>query len=305
MTIEVRTEDMLVFAAVVRAGAFTRAAAELGLTKQVVSERVARLERALHVRLLERTTRRLRTTEAGTAYYERCQAIAAAIAEANDLARQRQAEPAGRLRVASPTLYGRRFLAPVVAAYLSQHPRMQVEVTLANRAVDLIGDGFDLAIQIGRLKDSDFTARRLGDGYLYFVASPSFLETHGTPDATALPKARCLGFAAVEHWRVDDLTVRVTPVAAMNDLESLCDLAIAGVGIARLPGLVCQDAIRDGRLVRLFPGARVSVRPVWALYPSRAFLPAKVERFLDVLGTLVTPMSPLSDGAGARDDLKG
>jgi DNA-binding transcriptional LysR family regulator len=293
MTIGIRTEDMLVFAAVVRTGAFTRAASELGMTKQGVSERVARLERALHVRLLERTTRRLRTTEAGAAYFERCQAIATAIVEANDLARQRQSEPAGRLRVASPTLYGRRFLAPVVATYLGQHPRMQVEVTLTNHPVDLIGDGFDLAIQVGRLKDSDFAARRLGDGYLYFVASPSYLETHGTPEVTRLPAARCLGFNTVEDWRVNDLTVRVTPVVAMNDLESLCDLATAGVGIARLPGLVCQEAIRDGRLVRLFPDARVSVRPVWALYPSRTFLPAKVDRFLDVLGTVVTPMSPL------------
>lgn len=293
MTIDVRPEDMLVFASVVRAGTFTRAAAGLGMTKQGVSERVVRLERALQVRLLERTTRSLRPTEAGTAYFERCQAIATAIEEANDLARQRQSEPVGRLRVACPTLYGRRFLAPVVASYLSAYPKMQVAITLANRPVDLINDGFDLAIQIGRLKDSGYTARRLGDGYLYFVASPGYLQTFGMPAPADLPDARCVGFSGEEHWRLDDLMVRVTPVAAMNDLESICDLAIAGVGIARLPGLVCQDAIRDGRLVRLFPDARVSVRPVSALYPSRTFLPVKVERFLDALTTLVTPMTPL------------
>lgn len=293
LTMDVRPEDMLVFAAVVRTGAFTRAASELGMTKQGVSERVVRLERALQVRLLERTTRSLRPTEAGTTYFERCQAIVTAIEEANDLARQRQSEPAGRLRVACPTLYGRRFLAPVVASYLAQYPRMQVAITLANRPVDLINDGFDLAIQIGRLKDSSYTARRLGDGYLYFVASPEHLRTFGTPSPADLPNARCLGFTGEEQWRIDDLTVRVTPVAAMNDLESICDLAVAGVGIARLPGLVCQEAIRDGRLVRLFPGARVPVRPVAALYPSRTFLPVKVERFLDALTTLVTPMTPL------------
>lgn len=293
LTIDVRPDDMLVFAAVVRTGAFTRAATELGMTKQGVSERIVRLERALQVRLLERTTRRLRPTEAGAAYYERCQAIATAVAEANDLARQRQSEPVGRLRVACPTLYGRRFLAPVVATYLERHPRMQVVITLANRPVDLIADGFDLAIQIGRLKDSSYTARRLGDGYLYFVASPGYLRTHGTPTRADLPKVPCLGFEAVEHWRLDDELVEVTPAVAMNDLESLCDLAVAGVGIARLPGLVCQEAVRDGRLVRLFPEARVSVRPVSALYPSRTFLPVKVERFLDLLGTLVTPMTPL------------
>jgi DNA-binding transcriptional LysR family regulator len=286
VTIDVRPEDMLVFAAVVRAGTFTRAALDLGLTKQGVSERIARLERALHVRLLERTTRRLRTTEAGAAYHERCQAIATAIAEANDLARQGQTEPAGRLRVASPTLYGRRFLAPVVARYLEQYPRMQVEISLANRPVDLIGDGFDLAIHIGRLKDSDLTTRRLGDGYLYFVASPAYLRTFGTPAPTQLPEARCLGFATVEEWHIDGVTMRVSPVATINDLETLCDLTIAGAGIARLPALVCQDAIDDGRLVRLFPHARLSMRPISVLYPSRTFLPAKVEAFLDVLSAL-------------------
>lgn len=284
---------MLVFAAVVRAGTFTRAAQDLGLTKQGVSERIARLERALHVRLLERTTRRLRTTEAGAAYYERCQAIATAIDEANDQARQRQSEPVGRLRVASPTLYGRRFLTPVVASYLARYPRMQVEISLVNRPVDLIADGFDLAIHIGRLKDSDFTARRLGDGYLYFVASPSYIEAFGMPAPADVSTARCLGFAAVEEWRIDGDVVQVAPVAVIDDLEALCDLAIAGAGIARLPGLVCQDAIRDGLLVRLFPEARVPVRPVSVLYPSRTFLPAKVERFLDELGALVPPMAPL------------
>lgn len=294
VTIDVRPEDMLVFAAVVRAGTFTRAALELGLTKQGVSERIARLERTLHVRLLERTTRRLRTTEAGAAYYERCQAIATAIDEANDVARQRQSEPAGRLRVASPTLYGRRFLSPVVASYLAHYPRMQVEVSLVNHPVDLIGEGFDLAIHIGRLRDSDFTSRRLGDGYLYFVASPTYLRTFGSPTPADLPDARCLGFAAVEEWRIDGLTIRVRPVAAINDLETLCDLAMAGAGIARLPGLVCEDAIRDGRLVRLFPEARVPVRPVSVLYPSRTFLPAKVQGFLDVLAALVPPMTPLA-----------
>ena len=293
MTKDIRPDDMLVFATVVRTGAFTSAAAELGMTKQSVSERIGRLERALQVRLLERTTRSLRPTEAGTAYFERCQAIASAIEEANDFARQRQSEPVGRLRVACPTLYGRRFLAPVVATYLGQYPRMQVEITLTNWPVDLIDDGFDLAIQIGRLKDSSYTARRLGDGYLYFVASPAYLRTHGEPTPAGLADARCIGFSSEEDWRIDDLKVRVTPVVAMNDLESICDLAIAGVGITRLPGLVCQDAIRDGRLVRLFPDVRVPVRPVSALYPSRAFLPMKVERFLDALGTLVPSMTPL------------
>lgn len=292
-TIAVRPDDMLVFAAVVRAGSFSRAAAELSMTKQGVSARVARLERALSVRLLERTTRRLRPTDAGVVYVERCQAIATQIAEANDVARERQSEPVGLLRVASPTLYGRRFLTPVVSRYLARFPRVQVAVTLTNRPVDLIGDGFDCAIQIGRLKDSNFTARRLGDGHLYFVASPAYLARHGSPSPSALPEARCLGLRTVEDWRVDDLRLRITPVVAINDLESLCDLAIAGVGIAQLPGFVCRDALADGRLQRLFPAARVPVRQISVLYPSRAFLAARVERFLEMLAAEVEPLRAL------------
>lgn len=289
----VRPDDMLVFAAVVRAGSFSAAATALGLTKQRVSARVARLEDALQVRLLERTTRRLRPTDAGAAYFERCDAIARQIEDAHDIARQRQRDPVGRLHVASPTLYGRRFLAPVIARYTRRHPRVQVVLTLTNRPIDLIADGIDLAIQVGRLKDSSHTVRRLGDGYLYVVASPAYLHQYGTPTVSTLSTARCVGLRTREEWPIDDHRVAVTPVVAANDLETLCDLAIDGVGIALLPGLVCQDAVRDGRLVRLFPEARVPVRPISAVYPSRRTLAVRVARFLDLLTTDVLPMTPL------------
>lgn len=285
-TMPTRPDDMLVFAAVLRAGSFSRAAGELGMTKQGVSARVVRLERALGVRLIERTTRSLRPTDAGGVYFERCQAIATQIDEANDVVRERQSEPVGVLRVASPTLYGRRFLIPVVSRYLSLYPRVQVAITLTNRPVDLVGDGFDLAIQIGRLKDSNFTARRLGDALLYVVSSPAYLAAHGSPPPHQLPDARCLGFRAVEEWRIDEQKVRITPVVAINDVEALCDLAIAGAGIAQLPDFVCEEAIGDGRLVRLYPEARAPGRQISVLYPSRQFLAARVERFLDALGAV-------------------
>ena len=145
---------MLLFAAVVREGSFTRAARQLGITKQTASERVKHLAERLGVRLLERTTRHLRLTDPGAAYYARCAAIAAQIDEANSEAQQRQAEPVGLLRVSAPVLYGRRFLAPVVADYLGRYPRVRVELTLADRRMNLIEEGLDLAIRIGPLDDS-------------------------------------------------------------------------------------------------------------------------------------------------------
>lgn len=292
--------DMLLFAAVVREGSFTRAARQLGVTKQTVSERVARLEERLGARLLERTTRHLRLTDAGAGYYERCAAIAALIDEANDEVQRRQAEPTGLLRVSAPLLYGRRFLAPVVADYLRRYPRARVELVLADRRVNLIEEGFDLAIRIGPLDDSTLAARKLGEGHVYCVASPGFLARAGTPAPGDLRAARCIGVRSSETWQVGGAQAKITPVLVAGDLEVACEAAIAGVGIARLPALVCREAVMDGRLRVLFGPESALRRAVHVVYPSRQHLPAKVRVFVDALAALVEPMRPLDvDRRGA------
>jgi DNA-binding transcriptional LysR family regulator len=285
--------DMLLFAAVVREGSFTRAAQQLGITKQTASERIGKLEEQLGVRLLERTTRRLRVTDAGATYYERCAAIAAQIEEANSEMQQRQAEPVGLLRVSAPVLYGRRFLAPVVAEFLGRFPKARVEVVLANRRVNLIEEGFDLAIRTGSLDDSSLAARKLGEGHMYHVASPAFLAKHGAPDARELRTARCIGIRPFETWEVSGISTKIEPVLVVNDLEVACAAAIAGAGIARLPSLVCREAVEHGRLRILFGPESVMRQAVHAVYPSRQHLPAKVRTFLDMLAALIEPMLPL------------
>lgn len=291
MTISIPPADMLLFATVVREGGFTRAAKPLGITKQTVSERIAKLEERLGVRLLERTTRRLRVTDIGATYYERCAAIAAQIEAANDEILERRSEPIGRLRVSSPVLYGRRFLAPVVASYMRRHPKTSVEIVLADRRVDLVAEGLDLAIRIGSLDDSSLTARKLGEGYVYHVASPEYLATHGPLTPHDLRTARCIGTRPHETWDVAGTRRKIEPVLVVNDLEVACDAAIASIGIARLPGLVCRDPVLDGRLRVLFPA---SVDPsVWVVYPSRRHLPASVRTFIDLLAALVDPMRPI------------
>jgi DNA-binding transcriptional LysR family regulator len=292
--------DMLLFAAVVREGSFTRAARQLGITKQTASERIGKLEERLGVRLLERTTRRLRVTDSGGTYYERCAAIAAQIDEANSEVQQRQAEPVGLLRVSSPVLYGRRFLAPVIADFLARYPKVRVEVVLADRRVNLIEEGFDLAIRIGTLDDSSLAARKLGETHVYYVASPGFLSQYGMPSAKTLRGMRCIGLRSFETWEVLDVQNKIEPVLVVNDMEVACEAAIAGVGIARLPAIVCRDAVGDGRLRVLF-GPEPAVRPaVYAVYPSRRYLPAKVRVFLDGLAALVEPMLPLDVRTGER-----
>lgn len=293
MTTSIPPADMLLFAAVVREGGFTRAAKQLGITKQTVSERIAKLEERLGVRLLERTTRKLRVTDTGATYYERCAAIAQQIEAANDEVLERRAEPIGRLRVSAPVLYGRRFLAPVVACYMQRHPKAIVELVLADRRVDLVAEGLDLAIRIGHLDDSSLTARKLGEGHMYYVASPAYVGAHGLPTVHALRTARCIGTRAHETWEVDGVRTKVEPILVVNDLEIACDAAIAGIGIARLPGLVCREAVQGGRLRVLFPGASGAVRPVYAVYPSRRYLPATVRAFIEALDALVDPMRPI------------
>ncbi|NMO19866.1 LysR family transcriptional regulator [Pyxidicoccus fallax] len=289
--------DMLLFVAVVREESFTRAARQLGITKQTVSERIGKLEERLGVRLLERTTRRVRVTGAGVTYYERCAAIAAQIDEANNEVQQRQAEPVGLLRVSSPMLYGRRYLTPVIAEYLARHPQARVELVLADRRVHLIEDGLDVGIHIGPLDDSSLVARKLGESPVHFVASPRFLAKYGTPSARELRSARCIGFSAFETWKAEGVMSRIDPVLTVNDHEVACEAAIAGVGIARVPAILCRDAVRDGRLKVLFGPRPAMMRAIHVVYPSRLKLPAKVRLFVDAMAPLTEPMVSLHGGS--------
>lgn len=299
LTIMVSPADMILFAAVVREGSFTRAAARLGITKQTASERVAKLEEALGVRLLERTTRRLRVTDAGGPYAERCAAIASAIADANREVQRAKREPTGVIRVSAPRLYGRRYLGTVIATFCERHPRMRVELVLADHRVQLIEEGLDVAIRIGELDDSSLSARKLGEASTYHVASPAYLARHGLPTRELLARARCITMRPQEVWTIDGRDVKIDPVLVVNDLEVACEAAVAGVGIARLPGIVCRDAVSRGALVILSSMPAALVREVHAVFPSRRHLSAAVRAFLDLLSELVQPMAPLDAPARA------
>lgn len=284
---------MLLFTVVVREGSFTRAAQQLGITKQSASERVARLEEQLGVRLLERTTRRLRVTEIGSRYYERCSTIAAQIEEANREAQHQQAEPTGLLRVSAPFLYGRRFLTPVISSYMARYPKVRVDVLLADRRVHLVEEGIDLAIRIGEVDDASLAVRKLGEGHVYYVASPAYVAERRRLRPRALLTLRCIGMRTVETWQLASVSLKVEPVLVVNDLEMACEAAVAGIGVARLPALVCRSAVESGKLRVLFDAQPAFLRPVYAVFPSRRHLAAKVRAFVDLLSALVEPMQPL------------
>jgi DNA-binding transcriptional LysR family regulator len=289
----VRPADMVVFAAVVREGSFTRGAAALGVTKQTVSERVQALEAALGVRLLERNSRTVRPTEAGAAYFERCNAIASAIDEANREIQQSQAEPQGALRISAPVLYGRKFLGPLVAQFLSRHPKVKVELSLADRRVNLLEEGFDLAIRVGDLEPSEMNARKIGEGFVYFVASPNFLRRHRVERPDDLLHVPTIAQVRHERWMVRGKQVKVTTALAVNDLEVAGEAAAASLGVARLPSLVVREAVAAGRLEVLFGPEPALVRPVYAVFPGRRLLPEKVRRFVDLIAAAKEPLLPL------------
>ncbi|MCK6521754.1 LysR family transcriptional regulator [Myxococcota bacterium] len=292
--------DMLLFVAVVREGGFTSAARSLGLSKQRLSQRIARLEEALGVRLLERTTRTVRPTEAGLAYFQRCQAIEAQIAEANDEARERHAQPVGTLRISAPVLFGRRLLAPIVREFMARHPRVRVELLLADRQVDLIAEGFDLAIRVGPLDDSSLSARLLTMGRVVFVASPALLAAHPTRPPDSLGELPCVGMRTHETWSFGGRSVRVEPRLVVNDLELVLAAVVDGLGVARLPTLVCGAAIRAGQLQVLHHEGDDGQRPVHLVTPSRRRSPARVRAFVELLAAW-PELRIDDDGAGAPE----
>ncbi len=285
----VSSSDMSLYVELLRAGSFTRAARKLGITKQTLSQHIANLEKALGVRLLERTTRQMRATEIGAAFGERCSAIAALIEQATAEAQRGQVQPIGLLRLSAPVLYGRRFLMPTVSAFARRYPQTRVDVVLSDRHVNLIEEGFDLAIRVGALDDSSLVAHKLGQGMVFCVAAPGFLAEQTVLRPQDLGNVRCVGTRTVESWLIGAESVKVEPAVMVNDLEAACEAAVEGAGVARLPLIICRNEIANGRLTILFGPEPAARRNIYVLYPSRDNLPSKVRLFIEMLEPLVEP----------------
>jgi DNA-binding transcriptional LysR family regulator len=280
--------EMVVFARVVQAGSFTAAARALGMPKSTVSRKISDLEDRLGARLLQRTTRKLSLTDVGRVYYEHCARVVAEVEEAELAVTQMHAAPRGQLRVTTPLTFS--FLAPVVAEYLKRHAQVQVEVVCTDRRVDLIEEGFDLALRAGQLGDSSLIARRVGHIRTVLVAAPDYLERRGVPASPAeLEKHDCIVFGGTpgneRTFRQGHRLVEVTLQARLvvNDFEMLREAAAEGLGIAAIPDYLCAADIEAGRLQSVLEDWHLPDRPVHALYPSTRHLPAKVAAFLDVI----------------------
>ena len=297
------------FAKVVEQGSFARAADKLGVSTSAVSRHVADLEAHLSVRLLNRTTRRLSLTESGQAFHERCVQLLADLDEAEGSVRATTLVPRGTLRLTCAITFGIRHLAPAIAAFGAAHPDVSFEIELSDRAVDIVDEGFDLAIRIGGIGSQALVARRIGITELVCVASPSYLVRHGTPRAPEeLSAHACLVYdylATRDLWRFTDAggaehAVRVRGPARSNNGQMLTALAAAGLGISLEPDFIVAPHIAAGRLTPLLPDYRVPAGPINAVYPSRRHLSAKVRSFIDFLaGRFATPDWSFSRSATA------
>lgn len=290
-------EGMAVFAEVVEARSFTGAAARLGMSKAAVSKKISRLEDRLGARLLNRTTRRLSLTEIGAAFYERCARIVAEAEEAELAVTHLHATPRGTLRVDAPHSFGVQYLAPLLPEFMAQYPDLSVDITFNDRFVDLVDEGFDLAIRIAHLPDSSLIARKLADSRRVVCASPDYWTRHGRPSApTDLAAHNCLGYsylATRNEWRFtgpDGLfTVRVSGTLASNSGDVLRQAAAGGLGVVFTPVFMACDDLRAGRLEPVLTEFEDAPQGIYAVYPHSRLLSAKVRAFVDYLVDAFNP----------------
>lgn len=264
---------MQVFVQIVEAGSLTGAGAVLGLSGPAVVRSLAALERAIGVRLLQRTTRRSSLSDEGREYYERCKRVLAAVDEADTSMSARRSEPHGRLRITAPATYGRMHVAPIVNAFIAKYPAVEVDLLLLDRVVDLIEEGLDAAVRIGELPDSTLVARALGETRRVVCAAPAYLRRAGIPKTPAeLQAHRCIvfsGLAAANEWSFGAKRQRVAvrPVLRTNQVDAALDACIRGLGCGQFLSYQVDAALREGRLKRLLKEYEPPPLPIHIVYP--------------------------------------
>jgi len=287
-----RLTEMEAFATVVDQGGFTDAAKRMGISKSAVSKHVSSLETRLGARLLNRTTRRVNPTEIGLAYYDRARRVLNDAGEADALVTSMQSDPSGLLRVSVATDFGVNHLSPILGDFLSEFPDITVNMVLNNRFVELISEGFDLAVRMGELEDSSLRARKLAETEKRMIAAPSYFEKYGRPEKIDdLNEHKLLHYSNQSAGNVWKLTapsgerrqVRTAGWLSVNDGQSLLNAAISGLGIAYLPSFLYADAMEQGLVVDAMPELPVETQNIYAVYPPGKFTQPKVRAFIDFL----------------------
>ncbi|WP_114287675.1 LysR family transcriptional regulator [Candidatus Halocynthiibacter alkanivorans] len=296
-----RLTEMEAFATVVDQGGFTDAARKMGISKSAVSKHVSSLEARLGARLLNRTTRRVSPTEIGLAYYDRARRVLNDAGEADALVTSMQSEPSGLLRISVATDFGVNHLSPVLGEFLTDFPEVTVNMVLNNRYVELISEGFDLAIRIGELEDSSLRARKLTESSKRMVGAPSYFEKFGRPaKIDDLNEHKLLHYsnqATSAVWKLtapsgEKRQIRTAGWLTVNDGQSLLNAAISGLGIAYLPSYLCASALEQGLIEEAIPELPVETQGIYAVYPPGRFTQPKVRAFIDFLAHAFADKGP-------------
>jgi len=285
-------EELTAFVAVGEAGSFSGAATLIGRDASVVSRRISQLEHRLGVRLLSRTTRHVSLTEVGTVYFRRVQAILDELANASTEASDFAAKPQGTLRISLPVTFGRQWVAPSFASFLARYPQIKIDAQFTDRIVDVIADGFDVAIRVGVLNDSSLTARRIASYRNVLIAAPRYLEARGRPRTPAdLKNHTCLGFPSHPYWPDWMLTkdgqrraIRPNCSLVSDNSEVILMATLEGAGIALLPDWLAGPALRERELAQVLPGwFGKGDGGVYAILPPGRLVPTKTRVFVDAV----------------------
>jgi DNA-binding transcriptional LysR family regulator len=286
-------QALKLFVRVVDLGSFSKAATDVGIGQPSATKLIAQLEKQLGSRLLYRSTHGVTPTEVGILFYDKCKLIAMHVEEAESVASLMQSEVQGGLRISTTMDFGRRVLAPLVLRFLQANPKVQIDLLFDDHIVDMVAQGVDVAIRMGRLVDSSLGARHLGTNPWSVVASPDYLARRGTPATPInLTAHDALVISSVQHdsrWHFhgtagEELTVQVKGPMRSNNKSALMTAACAGLGIAALPTYVVYDAVKRGELVTLLTDWALPTQEIHAVYPSPRLVPAKVSGFVEWLG---------------------
>lgn len=283
--------DMLLFAQVVKARSFSGAARRLEISKSRVSKAVARLEAALGVRLLQRSTRSLSLTEVGEVYFEHCDRMLDELAQAEETIGRLHLEPRGKLKFSAPVAFSTLHVAPALADFMQRYPELKVDMTISDRLVDLVEEGYDLALRIAPEPSANLVAHRLAPIRRKICASPSYLDKFGMPDKPEdLEAHNCLDYTymnAQGYWHLQsgevDVSIPVSGSLRINDDEALSQAVLGGLGLALLPTFIVGSELQSGRLVEVLPGYVPVERFIYAVHMPNRHLPQKVRAFIDFL----------------------
>jgi DNA-binding transcriptional LysR family regulator len=286
-------EELEVFVAVVEAGGFSAAAKRLEATPAAVSRRIKGLEQRLGVRLLQRTTRKIRLTEAGELYFREVRAMLADLRAVEQRLDEVTGQATGELRIAAPMSFGQRRLAPLLPQFALAHPKLSISLILEDRETDIVGEGFDLALRIAYPSDSSFVSRPITTIPRYLVASPDYIARRGKPNSPEdLLQHDCLHYSVIserEEWSfggsIREESILVKGSYCANNGDVLAEAAIQGLGITLLPDFIIDEALAEGRLVRVLEDWERAPLTLSVLYPSRRHVPAKTRLLIEYLIT--------------------